>query len=342
MDTTPEIHQPAFRIGLLMLDGFNALAMHAFIDPFRCANYLRSMNLYEWVFLGLDGETVRASNGMAVGDLTPIRDLAAELDLLVVNASWNVEQHSQPKLLNFLRAQDKKGVALCGLDTGAFVLGFAGLLKGRRAAVHYEHIAAFRETFRDTQMDEDLFVIDGDRLTCCGGAAASDLALEILRLQQGIDVANAAGRYIFHERLRSGNEGQLPAHSEPIGYAAPQKLREAIVLMERNLEHLLPIGAVARRVDLSQRQLERLFKRHTGVTPVRYYLDVRLDRARGLVTQTELPITDVAIACGFTGGAQFARAYKNRFGIIPSRDRVEGRVPFQFRSFPSHAGLGTQ
>ena len=109
--------------------------------------------------------------------------------------------------------------------------------------------------------------------------------------------------------------------------------------MERNLEHLLPIGAVARRVDLSQRQLERLFKRHTGVTPVRYYLDVRLDRARGLVTQTELPITDVAIACGFTGGAQFARAYKTRFNIIPSRDRVEGRVPFQFRSFPSHAGL---
>ncbi|MEM8651876.1 MAG: helix-turn-helix domain-containing protein, partial [Pseudomonadota bacterium] len=83
----------------------------------------------------------------------------------------------------------------------------------------------------------------------------------------------------------------------------------------------------------------RLFKKHTGVSPVRYYLDVRLDRARGLITQTELPILNVAVACGFSTNAQFSRTYKKRFGIAPSRDRIEGRVPFQFRSFPSHAGV---
>ncbi|MEX0345417.1 MAG: GlxA family transcriptional regulator [Rhizobiaceae bacterium] len=338
MDKHLSTDQHTFKIGLLLLDGFNAMAMHAFVDPFRCANYLRSTSLYEWTFLGLEEQSAVASNGATICNLTPLRNLRADFDLLAVNASWNVERHNEPKLLNWLRTQAKAGVTLCGIDTGAFILGFAGLLKNRKAAVHYEHIAAFREIFTDTEMGEDLFVVDGDRLTCCGGAAASDLALEILRLQQGIDVANATARYIFHERLRSGNEGQLPDRYEPVGYAVPAKLREAIVLMERNLEHLLSIGEIARAVDISQRQMERLFKAQTGVSPVRYYLDVRLDRARGLVTQTELPIVDIAVACGFSSNAQFSRAYKNRFGLTASRDRIEGRVPFQFRSFPSHAG----
>lgn len=339
MSDTNNSDQSAFKIGLLLIEGFNALAMHAFIDPFRSTNYLRGTKHYEWVFLGAGSPSVTASNGTTISELTPIRNAPADLDLLVVNASWNVEQFRQTKLLNWLRSQAKKGVTICGLDTGAFILGFAGLMKNKKAAVHYEHIAAFRETFTDTEMGEDLFVIDGNVITCCGGAAASDLALEILRLQQGIDIANAAGRYIFHERLRTGGEGQLPENREPIGYAVPHKLRDAIVLMERNLEHLLAIGEVAEEIDLSQRQLERLFKTHTGVSPVRYYLDVRLDRARGLVTQTELPITNIAIACGFTSSARFSRAYRQRFGLTPSRDRIEGRVPFQFRSFPSHAGL---
>ena len=339
MKTLKDTHRHTFKIGMLLLDGFNSLAMHAFIDPFRCANYLLSSKPYAWSFLGFESESALASNGITLAHLTPMRDLHGDLDLLVVNASWNVERFNQPALLNWLRSQAKRGVTLCGLDTGAFILGFAGLLRNKRAAVHYEHIAAFREIFDDTEMGEDLFVIDGDRLTCCGGVAASDLALEILRLQQGMEVANAAGRYMFHERLRSGQEGQLPEGKEPLGYAAPGKLREAIILMERNLEHLLSIGEIASTVGLSQRQLERLFRTHTGASPVRYYLDVRLDRARGLVTQTQLQMVDIAVACGFTSGARFSRAYRERFGLTPSRDRIEGRVPFQFRSFPSHAGL---
>lgn len=332
-------HQAPFKIGLVLLDGHNCLAMHAFIDPFRCANYLLSSKLYEWEFLGWQRDEVVASNGITIANLTPIRDLAAGFDLLVVNASWDVEKFNHPSLLNWLRGQAKRGTALCGLDTGAFILGFAGLLKDKRSAVHYEHIAAFRETFADIDMGEDLYVIDGGRLASCGGIAATDLALEILRHQQGTEIANAAGRYMFHERLRAGHEGQLPAPQEPLGYAAPDRLRDAIVLMEGNLEHLLSIGEIAAQVGRSQRQLERLFRAHTGVSPVRYYLDVRLDRARGLVTQTQMAIVDVAVACGFSSGSRFSRAYKSRFGLPPSRDRIEGRVPFQFRSFPSHAGL---
>ncbi|MEM9330532.1 MAG: GlxA family transcriptional regulator [Pseudomonadota bacterium] len=329
----------SFKIALLLLDGFNSMAMQAFVDPFRTANYLKAANLYEWDFLSLRDETVAASNGLMATNLTAISLSKTKYDLVVVNASWGPERFNHPHLLSWLRDLSSKGAALCGLDTGAFVLATTGLMKDRRAAVHYEHIAAFRELFPKVIMGEELYVIDEEFLTCCGGLASTDLALEIIRLQQGIELANAASRYIFHTRLRDGSEGQFPNRREPVGYSAPSKLREAIILMERNLETTLAIGEIAKRVAISQRQLDRIFRRHTGVSPVRYYLEARLDRARGLVTQTELPILDVAVACGFSGHAQFTRAYKNRFDVTPSRDRVVGRVPFQFRSFPSHAGI---
>ena len=329
----------AFSIGLVLFDGFNSMAMQAFIDPFRSANYLRNTNLYTWSFLSLDGRNVRASNGLDIGVDGDLRWTSKPFDMVVVNSSWNVERFNRTKITQWLNLCSNSGSTVCGIDTGAFIMAYAGLLSGRKAAVHYEHIAAFRELFPDVVMDEDIFVVDGNMLSCCGGLASSDLALEIIRLQQGLELANAAARYIFHERLRSGQEGQLPDRREPVGYSAPGKLREAIIIMEGNLENLLSIGQIATRVKISQRQLERMFLKHTGVTPVRYYLDVRLDRARGLITQTELPMLDVAIACGFSGNAQFTRAYKSRFGITPSRDRIDGRVPFQFRSFPSFAGV---
>jgi transcriptional regulator GlxA family with amidase domain len=139
--------------------------------------------------------------------------------------------------------------------------------------------------------------------------------------------------------LRSGDEGQLPSKNEPVGQGVPERLREAILLMERNLEQPLRLPILSSELNLSQRQLERLFQRYTGVSPLRYYVDVRLDRARGLVTQTEMQITEVAAACGFGSAVQFSRAYKQRFGLPPSQDRIEGRVPFQFRSFPSYVGV---
>ena len=326
-------------IGMLLLPDFNAMAAHAFMDPFRAANYLRGASIYRWPLLSLDGEAVTASNGLAVTEVTAFDDSTEELDFLVVNASWTPERFRGRGLQSWLRRQARSGVVMCGIDTGAFVLAYAGLLNGHRATTHYEHMDAYGELFPDSQIEDSLFVLDRDRLTCCGGLAAADMALEIIRQQQGLDLANAAARYIFHDRLRPGDEGQQPTTREPVGYAAPARLREAIILMERNLEQPLSIRELVAQLGLSQRQLERLFRRHTGVSPVRYYVDVRLDRARGLVTQTELPIVDVAAACGFGSAAQFTRTYKQRFGLVPSKDRIESRVPFQFRSFPSHAGV---
>lgn len=323
------------RIGVLLLPSFNAMATTALLDPFRASNYLTGERRYSWEFITRDGGSVTASNGMQFTGTTSIADAGDRFEFVFVSSSWTPEEYRASRLFDWLRRCAGNGAALGGIDTGAFLLAFAGLLDGYNSTVHYEHMPVFRELFPDLPSSEDLFVIDRDRLTCCGGSAASDLALELIRLQNGIDAANAAARYIFHDRLRPGAEGQSPAHHEPVGYSAPSKLRDAIVLMERNLEDPLPMSEISQLTGLSNRQLQRLFASHTGVTPVRYYLEIRLDRARSMVTQTEMSMMEIAVACGFTSQEYFARVYKERFSMTPSEDRQEGRVPFQFRSYPS-------
>lgn len=326
------------RIAVLILPSFNAMATMALLDPFRAANYLSAVPLYSWQVVSADDAPVTASNGVAAVGAIPLSQAAAEFDFVFVSASWTPERCRDKRMFDWLRRCARAGTALGGLDTGAFVLAYAGLLSHRRATVHYEHAAAFRELFPEIGVSDALFVIDGNRLTCCGGAAASDLALEIIRMQHGIDLANASARYIFHDRLRSSAEQQSPQHHEPVGYAAPQKLRQAIIMMERHLETPLPLSTVALACGLSQRHIERLFREHTGVTPVSYYMDVRLDRARGMITQTDMSVLQVSVACGFASPEYFSRVYRKRFGLTPSEDRIEGRVPFQFRSYPAHAG----
>ncbi len=325
----------ATSIAVLLLPAFNALATMAFLDPFRAANYLTGSTLYDWDMVSLAGDALSASNGLEVASTRTLQEADAPYDYVIVSASWAPEAYRDRRLFDWLKQHARRGAALGAIDTGAFVLAFAGLLAGRRATVHYEHIAACRELFPELEITEDLFVIDDERLTCCGGTASSDLALEMIRRRFGLDLANAAARYIFHDRLRAGSEGQDSAIHEPAGYAMPETLRRAIAVMERTLEAPLPLAAIAKRASISQRQLERLFKAHTGVTAVQYYLEVRLDRARSILMQTDLSILEVAVACGFSSREYFARTYRQRFGLAPSQDKLEGRVPFQFRSFPS-------
>ena len=333
----------ASRIAVLLLPNFNALATMALIDPFRAANYLRGPDLppdlqYRWQFLTLGGsDDLAASNGLAVA-ASPIQAAGDQVfDMVLVCASWAPERYREPALFAWLRWQQSQGAVLGGVDTGAFVLGFAGLLDGYAATVHYEHLAAFEELFPQVRVANALYVIDRKRLTSCGGLAASDMALAVVRDQHGADLANASSRYIFQERLRSSAEAQIPALTEPVGRAVPGALRKAIGLMEQALEEPQPMAAIALAAGLSQRQLQRLFQRHTGVSPLRYYLDLRLDRARGMVTQTDLSVLEISVACGFSSPEYMTKCYRERFAITPTEDRVVGRVPFQFRSFPAFA-----
>jgi AraC family carnitine catabolism transcriptional activator len=98
----------------------------------------------------------------------------------------------------------------------------------------------------------------------------------------------------------------------------------------------LSIPEICKKLNISQRHLGRLFKTYVRKTAVLYYRDIRLDRARGLVTQTELKLSEVSVASGFSSQVHFSRAYHERFGLSPKQDRIDGRVPFEFRAWPMY------
>lgn len=327
-------------ITLITAPGYNMAATMAFIDGFRACNYLAGEPLFRWSLSHIGDEPPAASNGLALQS-SPLAPAAAAPDIGVVSTSWAPEAAYAP-LTPVLRRWARFGAALVGLDTGAFVLAQAGLLAGRRATVHYEHIDAFAEMFPKAQTTEDLYTIDGPMMTAAGGAAATDLALQIVRDKAGAALANAAARYVFHERLRPEATRQLPGGAEPTGQTVPDAVRAAIQYMEDHLEDVAPMPAIAAAAGVGQRRLERLFHRFVGRTPARYYSDIRLDRARGLATQTDLPLREIALACGFASPEHFSRIYRRRFGSTPSADRQAGRVPFEFRAWPMHERGGVR
>jgi AraC family carnitine catabolism transcriptional activator len=315
---------------------FNLAATMTFLDPFRAANYLEGMTLFRWKIVSETGGVVTASNGVEINS-TPYSDAdMSKADMLVVSSSWEPERHVSPAIRTELRNAAKRQAILGGIDTGAFILAHAGLLEGYTATVHYEHIDAFQELFQNTGLSEALWVIDRRRVTCCGGAASLDLALHLIQQSHGSALANAAARYVFAPPVRDHGALQYPEDAEPLGNSVPSSVRAAIQFMEANLETPLSIAEVCRHVGLSHRQLDRLFAQCVRKTPALYYRDIRLDRARGLVTQTDLSMSEIAFASGFSSQVHFSRAYKERFGLPPSKDRVQGRIPFEFRAWPMH------
>ena len=321
-------------IVVLVSSHFNVSATTSFVDPFRVANYLTGSARFSWTYVSDPGGPIESSSGLVV-DTAPLAEVVRRRPWMVlVSTSWTPERHGTPQFKVALQKWESGGAIVGGLDTGAIVLATAGLLKGKTATVHYEHIDAFAETAHDTTVSENMIVMDGKVFTCCGGSAATDLGLRFVHSVAGESIANASARYLFHHNVRGEGQSQNPKDVEPLGYVTSGVVRDAIDLMEAHLETTLSIPEISARLKISQRQLSRLFQQYVRKSPIEYYRDIRLDRARGLVTQTELKFSEIAEASGFNGQVHFSRAYRKRFGLTPSADRIEGRTPFEFRAWP--------
>lgn len=329
--------QRTFTFVVFVTPGFNSFATMGFVDPFRAANYLVGRQLFRWVFVSEAGGLCYGSNGAGVEcDRLDTASHSAP-DIALISSSWTPEYHGSAKVLFAIRSWARAGVTIAGLDTGAFIIAQSGFLDNRRATVHYEHIDSLREQYPNVDVVEDLFTFDGSFLTCCGGTSAVDFGLHLLKQLSGAALANAAARYIFQPGLRETSASQKPAGAEPLGALVPDDVKAIVRLMEENLEDPLPIPHLCERVGVSHRQVTRLFSRYIKKSPALYYRDIRLDRARGLVTQTEMQMSEIAVASGFSSQVHFSRAYKERFGLPPIRDRVEGRIPFEFRAWPMYS-----
>jgi AraC family transcriptional regulator, glycine betaine-responsive activator len=312
--------QPPYVVGFYLVPQFPMMAFAAAIEPLRSANRLRAGGLFEWRLYSRDGEPVRASNGCDIAAHGGIEELAA-LDLLLVCAGTRDAGAADAGLAKWLRALARRGTSIGAISLGAYALARAGLLDGRRCALHWESLAAFAEQFPRIGTTSDIFVVDGNRRTCSGGTAALDMMLHLVAERAGRALANDVSEQFIHPRIRGTHDRQRMPVQSRLG-VANDKLIAAIGMMEAAGEEPRPVHEIAAAVALSARQLERLFAKYLQASPSRYYLQVRLERARAMLLQTTKPILDVAVACGFASASHFSRCDRAVYGHRPSDERA--------------------
>jgi transcriptional regulator GlxA family with amidase domain len=304
-------------LGFLLIDGFALMSYASVIEAFRAANVLSGRELYRWVHVSVDGQPVRASNGAtiladaAVGDTLPI-------DSLFVVAGGDPTGFDDRPTLNWLRRLSRSGVTLGGVSGGPFLLAKARLLDGYRATIHWDYAAAFEEAFPTLLLESGLYVIDRSRLTCAGGTAGLELAVELIEREHGHDLGLRVGEWFIRTEPRPP-EGRQRINLRDRYGVKNDALIKALARMEATIEEPEPCRILARKAGLSLRQLERLFAAHLKSSMRQVYMRIRLEHADMLLQKTGMSVAEVSAASGFASSSHFSRSYKSMFGRPPSQ-----------------------
>lgn len=308
----------------LLLPGHSQLGLACAVEALSLANRHIGGPYYRWTLVSEQGGQVAAYNGVEVST-QPLRDLARD-ETLIVCAGENASAGATPRVLGWLRAQMRNPRDLGALSSGSYVLARAGLLNGKTISTHWEYKPTLYELLPDVAIDDGLYSVDGRVFTCAGGAASMDMMLHRVRQDQGDDVAFWVADQMVYTAPRAGTAAQRMARR-----LRPEmrnsKLALALQVMEANMEEPLASGDIATIVQLSTRQLERLFAAQLGCSPKRHYLLMRLERARHLLQQTNMSATEIALACGFRTPSHFSKTYRKEYGTTPGRDSAS---PAQF------------
>ncbi len=307
------------RIGFLLCQTFSMMAYIAAIEPLRAANRYSGEPLYSWHCYTDDGLPTEACNGMQQSAVDAL-STAKNLDALFVCGPHNPHGYNNKSVFSALKRIAHEGILMGALDTGTFLLASAGLMENRRGTLHWENIPGYKEAFPKLNTSTELFEFDKDRLTCAGGTAALDMMLHLVSLQHGVLLAQQVSELFIHDVIRESHHPQRMDLRIRTGVHDP-RLLDIIAIMEANCEQPLTLGEISQAVNISIRQIERLFQRHVNTTPIRFYLNCRVEKARKLIDQTSISIIDIALQTGFVSASHFSQRFKAHYGITPRQYR---------------------
>ncbi len=307
------------RFVFVLLENFSLLCFSTAVESLRIANRMAGKTLYEWTLIGEGGTSAACSAGTVFqldSDLTEMnRD-----DTVLVCSGIDVQAATTKRVLGWLRREARKGLVIGGLCTAAYALAKAGLLDGKRATIHWENQDSFGEEFDDVDLTKSVFVVDGNRMTTAGGTSSIDLMLKIIADNEGEELANSVADQLIYSSIRTDQDTQRLSVPTRIGVRHP-KLSQVIQIMESNIEEPISPSILAQDVGMSTRQLERLFRRYLNRSPKRYYMELRLQKARNLLMQTDMSVINVALACGFASPSHFSKCYRAHYDNTPYRER---------------------
>ncbi len=318
IELTSEPAKPK-RYVFVLLDNFTMLCFSSAVEALRIANRMAGTTLYEWSLAGEGGDVVYCSAGSGFKLDQDLEEVQRD-DVVFLCGGINIQDATSKRLISWIRRESRRGITLGGLCTAGYSLAKAGLLEGKRATIHWENQDSFTEEFTEVELTKSVFVIDGNRITTAGGTASIDLMLKIVAMDHGEELASAVADQLIYSSIRTDQDTQRLSIPTRIGVRHP-KLSQVIQMMESNIEEPISPSILAKDVGMSTRQLERLFRRYLDRSPKRYYMELRLQKARNLLMQTDMSIINVALACGFASPSHFSKCYRAHYETTPYRER---------------------
>ncbi len=307
------------RFVFVLLPNFTLLSFAASIEALRVANRMAGARLYEWTVTGEGGDTITCSAGTEFKLDCDLPELRRD-DVIILCGGLDVQNAASKRLLNWLRREARHGLKIGAVCTASYALAAAGLLDGKRATIHWENHDSFSEVFENINLTKSVYVLDGNRFTAAGGTSAIDLMLKLIADEHGPDLANSVADQLVYSSIRTDQDTQRLSVPTRIGVRHP-KLAQVIRMMETHIEDPISPAILAQDVGMSTRQLERLFRRYLSRSPKRYYMELRLQKARNLLMQTDMSVINVALACGFTSPSHFSKCYRAHYQTTPYRER---------------------
>ena len=313
-----EVKSPR-RFVFVLIENFTLLSFSSALDALRIANRMSGKKLYDWTFIGENEGFVSCSAGTQFKLDNSLIELHRD-DTILLCGGTAIQESTTKKLIGWLRREARRGLIIGGLCTAAYPMAKAGLLDDKKATIHWENQDSFAEEFLEVELTKTVFVCDGNRYTTAGGTSSIDLLLKIIADEHGEELANAVADQMIYSSIRTDQDTQRLSVPTRIGVRHP-KLSKVIQMMEINIEEPISPSILAKDVGMSTRQLERLFRRYLDRSPKRYYMELRLQKARNLLMQTDMSVINVALACGFASPSHFSKCYRAHYDTTPYRER---------------------
>lgn len=320
------MHKPFIRrhFNIFVTEGFSTLAFSSIVGAINSANRELGNVVYTWEAVSIQGGGVRSDTQAQIdtrrsdqGEPEGMRVGQSRMTVLLLGGC-SVEDRQ--KLIAMIREGLARGTKVLSIGEATMLLAEAGLLAGRRCAVHWRNFGVAIEQFPNVHFTRAFFEIDGLFHSCAGELAAFDLMLRIVQADYGRDVSEKLGVHALHGTPRGEADRQkVPNYVKLERTGSP--LLFVVDMMEENISEPVDMKTLIKKASISRRQVERLFERQMGMSPKRYYLKLRLDRAKDLLTHSSMPIVDVAIATGFVSASHFSKTFRTFFGVSPTESR---------------------
>ena len=305
-------------VTLVLTPRYPLLSLAICTETLRVANRVSGRVAFDWSIASVGGKTAVSSSGMTVPVEEDVRDITGA-PVIILLSSYQPEDACHPDLLAWLRARNRQGATIGCVDTAAYILAKAGILGRRKVVVHHEAVPAYGDLLGDRLLPDRYVGMDGRIASSGGGIATLDMVLALIEGIESRDLADRVAFVLNYRRLPDRQQARDDPHAVA---TVDARLGRMVDLMHRHIADPLPVKEIARTAGSTEATARRLFQRRFSRAPGRYYMDVRLDRARELLRNSALAVTDVADRVGFANAGSLTRAYRHRFGVLPSKDRI--------------------